>query len=272
MTRKVTGAAAVVFVLAGCGAGVEGGSSDPIVAPVGDEAVVTWIDDGDTIEVEYDDGSTATIRLIATNSPDQGECHADVALDHLIDTLKDETVTIEDFGEDQFDRTLAHVFVGERHINLEMVEIGLSLASTPEEEDPYGPAILDAEDTAYNDGIGLWASDACGNDQIPDVEFDTGASVIDPPGPDEDVLDTEEIVVRNAGNDPFDMEGWILRDESTRHRFTFDGQSTLQSGDSVVITSADPGWDPGGGSVWNNGGDMALLQLPDGTVVARWRY
>jgi micrococcal nuclease len=234
--------------------------------------VVTWIDDGDTIEVEYDDGTMATIRLIATNSPDQGECHADVALDHLIDTLKDETVTVERFGTDQFDRTLAHVFVGERHINLEMVEMGLSLASTPGEDDPYGRAILDAEEGAYESGTGLWAPSACGSDQTPEVEFDGDASVTNPPGPDDEVLDAETIAVRNSGNDAVDLTGWIIRDESTRHRFTFGSQSTLQPGEVFVVTSDDPGWDPGDGSVWNNDGDMALLQLPDGTVVARWRY
>ena len=217
-------------------------------------------------------GDTATVRLIATNAPDQDECYSDAALDHLIDTLKEQTVTIEDYGEDQFDRTLAHVFEGDRHINLEMVRMGLALASTPEEDDPYGSAVLDAEEDAYIEHLGLWSPTACGTERIPEVEFDSDASVIDPPGPDEEVLDTEEIVVRNSGNDTVDMAGWVIRDESTRHRFAFGGQTTLQPGESLVVTSADQGWDPGDGSVWNNVGDMALLQLPDGTVVARWRY
>ena len=39
-----------------------------------------------------------------------------------------------------------------------------------------------------------------------------------------------------------------------------------------MVTSADPGWDPGGGPVWNNSGDMALLLDRHGRVVARWRY
>lgn len=180
-------------------------------------------------------------------------------------------MTIEEFGEDQFGRTLAHVFHGDRHINLEMVEMGLSLASTPGADDPHGSAILDAEEGAYNERIGLWSSTACGSEQVPDVVFEPASSVTDPPGPDDEVLEAETLTIANRTSDDIDLAGWILRDESTRHRFTF-GSLVLEPGDSMSIDSADPGWDPGASSVWNNVGDMALLQLPDGTVVARWRY
>lgn len=235
------------------------------------QALVTWIGDGDTIDVEWDDGSSTTVRLIATNSPDQDECYADDALDHLIDTLQARTVTVEDFGEDQFGRTLAHVFEGDRHINLEMVSMGLSLASTPRDDDPYGRAILEAEDDAHAQGVGLWSATACGSGPVPDVDFEVSGSVINPAGPDDEVLDAEMVEIRNEGPRDISLAGWILRDESTRNRFRF-GTLVLGPGESWVVSSADPGWEPGESSVWNNDGDMALLQLPDGTVVARWRY
>lgn len=236
------------------------------------DGVVTWIDDGDSIEVATDEGMI-TVRLVATNAPDRGECHADVALDHLIDTLKEEPVRLEVMGIDQFDRTLAHVFTGDRHINLEMVELGLSLASTPDEDDPYRSAILEGEEHAFDDGLGLWAPDACGSSgPIPDVDIDAASSEYDPAGPDDDVLDQEALVLFNDGDTTVNLGGWILRDESTRHRYTFQANVSLAPGESYTVSSADSGWDPGGSSVWNNGGDMALLQLPDGTVVSRWRY
>jgi hypothetical protein len=40
----------------------------------------------------------------------------------------------------------------------------------------------------------------------------------------------------------------------------------------MTINSADSGWFPGDGAVWNNDGDLVVLQDPTGTVAARWRY
>jgi endonuclease YncB( thermonuclease family) len=80
---------------------------------VGQGATVTWIYDGDTIEVEGDD-SAFDVRLIGINAPDQGECFHQRATDHLIDTLKGRQVRLEVVGQDRFDRQLAVVWHGER--------------------------------------------------------------------------------------------------------------------------------------------------------------
>lgn len=233
---------------------------------------VTWIADGDTIDVEGSEGPT-TVRLVGINAPDRGECYAEVGLDHLIDSLKGEQVTLEVTGEDQFGRTLAHVFTGDRHVNLEMVASGLALASTPDDTDPYRQSILSAESEAFATSAGLWSATACGSDSpIPKVAIDPARSIVDPPGPDDQDLTAEVLVVVNEGAEIVDLTGWILRDESTRHRFTFPSGTTIGPGERVTISSSDHGWDPGDSPVWNNGGDMALLQMPDGTVVGRWRY
>lgn len=176
-------------------------------------------------------------------------------------------------GVDQFDRTLAHVFSEDRHVNLEMVVMGLALASTPDGSDPYRDTILSAEEQAYTSRTGLWAADACGGSgDLAAIAIDAGASRPDPDGPDEENLRAELIVVDNEGDEDVDLGGWIIRDESTRHRFRFADGITIAPGDSVVVTSDSPGWRPGGSPVWNNGGDMALVQDPYGNIVARWRY
>lgn len=248
----------------------EESGSPPVDPPDGVRGVATWITDGDTIDVETAD-SVITVRLAATNAPDREECFYEEALDHLIDTLGDADVTLEVLGTDQFDRTLAHVFEGDRHVNLEMVSTGLALASTPE-EDPHGTEILEAEETAYEDGTGLWSPTACGDSDPSAIEIDAGASVSDPPGPDDEVLDAEYVTIVNLSDDITDLSGWTLRDESSRHRFVFAGQTSIGPGETFRVTSADPGWSPGGGSVWNNDGDLALLQDPEGNIVSRWRY
>lgn len=233
----------------------------------GDEVV--WITDGDTIDVRTD-VSEVTIRLAGINAPDKGECYAEESTDHLIDSLKFATVTLEILDTDQFGRTLAHVFAGNRHVNLELVEKGLAIANGVT-DDPYGDELIAAENQAYGAGAGLWGGTACGfTGAIPDVEFEAGISVTNPPGPDDQELNEEKVVIVNTSNSEVALDGWILRDESTRHRYSFHGG--LDPGDRFAVTSNDSGWDPGDSPVWNNDGDMALLQLPDGTVVDRWRY
>jgi endonuclease YncB( thermonuclease family) len=233
---------------------------------------VVWITDGDTIDVVTAEGEI-TVRMDSINAPDREECYYDEALDHLIDTLKDAMVLLEVTGEDQFERTLAHVFEGDRHVNLEMVFDGMALATTPEEGDRHSREIIEAEKEAFESGTGLWDPNACSEGGATrEVSFEPGTSLTDPPGPDEDRLDAEVVAIVNRGGDSVDLSDWMVRDESSRHRFTFAPGSTLEPGQRLAIPSDASGWDPGGESVWSNGGDMALLLDPDGNVVDRWRY
>jgi endonuclease YncB( thermonuclease family) len=232
---------------------------------------ITAVIDGDTIEVDTSDGQL-DIRLVATNAPEKGECYSDEARQHLAGA-EGSTTTLEIVGVDQFDRTLAHVFVGERHLNLEMVVNGLAIASTPAGGDVYGDEILAAEQAAYDRRLGLWNATACGASEQPaSVAIDPTGSFPDPGGPDEDDLDGETIRLVNSGTVDIDLSSWVLRDESSRNRYTFPNGVVLRPGARITVTSADAGWSPGGGPVWNNDGDMALLQDGLGTVVARWRY
>ena len=170
-------------------------------------------------------------------------------------------------------RELAYVFQGDRNVNIELVELGLAIATTPDETASYGVEILAAEAAAHEARTGLWSNDACGQPLDDDVEviIDAQASVIDPPGPDDRDLSSEIVFVVNQGNESIDVSGWILRDESSRHRYVFPPGTVLVRGERFPVTSAS-GWSPGGTPVWNNGGDMALLQDPNGIVISRWRY
>lgn len=227
--------------------------------------------DGDTLEVDTSHGPVL-IRMAAINAPERDECHSEAALGHLAED-DGSKVKLEIVGSDQYGRALAHVFVGDRHLNLEMVSLGLAIASTPERGDVHGDDVLAAEETAYENSVGLWGAEACGASGSPaNVVIAPERSSPDAPGPDDENLRSEIIALVNEGAVDVDLSGWIIRDESSRHRYTFQPGVTLGAGEELSITSADPGWSPGGGAVWNNDGDMALLQDSLGTVVDRWRY
>ena len=213
-----------------------------------------------------------TVRLANVNAPERGECYADEARSHLADE-EGSAAMVEVVGLDQFDRALAYVSVGDRPLNLEMVTLGLAIALTPDPGDTRGGDILSAEQSAYEKGVGLWGDTACGDrGPVADLVIDGGRSQPNPDGPDDEQLQDEYIVVANEGAADVDLSGWILRDESSRNRYRFAAGTVVPAGERVVVASSDPGWSPGGGPVWNNDGDMAVLQDDLGTVVDRWRY
>lgn len=236
-----------------------------------ERGIVTSVFDGDTVAVETGSDEALDVRLAGINAPEDDECHHDESLDYLQNSVGGKEVTFEVSGTDQFGRYLAHVWADGRHVNRELVAAGQALATTPDEGDPYGDSLLDAEEAAAEAAVGIWASDACGrSDQLPALtilEVDQ-----DPAGRDEDALEGERVIIANRGEAEVDLSGWMLRDESSRHRYEFPRGTLLGEGETITVTSADPGWRPGGSPVWNNGGDLVLVLDPSGRIVAHRRY
>jgi competence protein ComEC len=99
----------------------------------------------------------------------------------------------------------------------------------------------------------------------------------DAAGDDRDNLGDEYVVLTNQGDDPADLSGWQLTDESGV-RYTFASGTTLDAGASVTVytgagrdTATAKYWDAGR-PVWNNDGDTVRLLRPDGTVVTEVSY
>lgn len=234
-------------------------------------AVVTVVSaiDGDSIEIEGPEGRVQ-VRLDGINAPESEECYHREATGHITALLEGREVGVEVTGTDQFGRVLAHIHLDHLDVNLEMVSAGMAIATTP---DPGRPeTLIEAEESAAGLERGLWDPQACGTGPIPRVVIDFARSVVDPPGPDDQTPDQELIVLINREDADVDLDGWALRDESSRHRYHFPRGSRLAPGDSLTVTSADPGWAPGGSPVWNNGGDLILVLDELGRVVARFRY
>lgn len=267
---------------AATGTGTEGGGlagpPDELVSPDRpaelDVGTVIWVADGDSIDVETDQGEQE-IRLLGVNAAESGECFSEESRDYLIASVKDRSVGLEISDTDQFDRNLASVWNREELVNLALVERGLALALTPGEGDPLGRLLIAAENDAYEAGIGLWSLDACGaKGPLPGLSIDLGESQIDPPGPDEDDLEEEYVVIVNDDDISHDLSGWTLRDESSRNRLEFGEGTTIDAAESLVVSSGCEtklSW-CSGSPIWNNSGDMVLLLDETGRVVARARY
>jgi endonuclease YncB( thermonuclease family) len=235
-------------------------------------AVGVRVEDGDSL-VATIDGLEERVRLAAINAPERDECggaEARAMLSELVGSGPVRLVPAEP-SRDRYGRLLAHVFAGGELVNEAIVAAGLAFAMTS--DDHHADRILAAEERAVTGRTGLWSPDACGAGPVADVSI--VAIEWDPPGPDDEALD-EEYVVIEAG-EAVDLSGWVLRDESTVNRFVFPPGTRLEAGERIVVVS---GCEPPPGAlgwcsdqaVWNNTGDAALLLHPSGRPVDRLRY
>ncbi len=135
------------------GASGEAGSSEQDTPTVR----VTRVVDGDTVDVCC---PQARVRLLGIDTPERGEWLFQEATAMTARLTTGQSVRMErcEEEEDQYGRLLRHLFVGERHVNRELVAAGLarayifSLRLNP----CYAGDLLAAEGAAQRERIGLW--------------------------------------------------------------------------------------------------------------------
>jgi micrococcal nuclease len=284
--RRVVVIAAVVATAA-CGDGsaspsapthVSGTSSapdrpeaGPLPPPDARRIRVIAVFDGDSLQAEVD-AVVEEIRIRGINAPERDECWGDEARSVLEDLLTEAAeVSLLPAGRDQYGRLLADLWAGSDRVGLSMVERGAALAlstGTASDED-----YVAAEEAAFRAASGLWAPDACG--LSPDTRMAIARVRFDAPGPDDENPNGEWVVLANHGP-AVELTGWVLRDESSVHRYTFPEGFVLGSGAEVTVHSGCGADGPGQlfwceGAVWTNSGDMALLLDSHGNVVDRSR-
>jgi len=117
--------------------------------------------DGDTILLN--DGRK--VRLLGINTPEVGgyksaEAGGAQAKRWLIQQLEHKNVSLQQDVElqDKYGRSLAYIFTeDQRHINLELVAKGLASVSIFPPNLQYTEALLAAEQTAEQAGLGIWS-------------------------------------------------------------------------------------------------------------------
>ena len=85
--------------------------------------VVKKVIDGDTI-LASNDTSEIKIRLASIDAPETTQIYGKEATNHLSELICDKEITIDDYGIDRYNRTIATVYLENEDINGKMVEDG----------------------------------------------------------------------------------------------------------------------------------------------------
>lgn len=250
----------------------------PTAAPAaaGRTAQVLAVVDGDTLRVDVG-GVVETVRLIGINAPESGECLAEAASRRLSELVADRTVTLDDevSGRDRYGRLLRHVYVGEVLVNEVLVGEGLAVAHRTDTS--RADVLAVAQQRAQEDRRGMWAAEACGPSSAAEIVIDE--MQVDPPGDDSRALVDEWVRFRNAADGAVDLSGWMVKDESASHRYSFPSGFVLAPAATVTLrtgcgadSTTDLFWCVSGSAVWNNGGDTVFLLDPAGNVAVVLSY
>ena len=172
--ERLTPLLLVAVLATGCQTGTETGATTGQAPARAANAVVEWVNDGDTLTLT----NGAKVRLVQVDAPElETDCYGRPALKALIAlTPKGTRVRlVRDPGldeRDRYGRLLRYVFVGNENVNVALVRTG---AASPyffrNERGQYSRELLDAVAEARRAHRGYWS--AC-----PRAELNTGLGSI----------------------------------------------------------------------------------------------
>lgn len=251
---------------------------------------VTDVVDGDTIDIEYDNGSTDTVRLLGVdtpevfseNTPEEFEgvpdtqegrdwlnSYGEAASDYATDRLDGKRVRLESDANEpnrgSFDRLLRYVYVDGELFNRALLDRGL--ARVFESDFEKRSAFESVESNAQAADRGLWGFEPAGGRITHGITVTQVNADAEGPGNERDNLDDEFLVFRNVRTDALDLGAWQVEDGAD-HVYDFPSNYTLDPGESVTLrtgqgtnTQSDLYWGQGS-PVWNNGGDTIVVSNP----------
>lgn len=268
--KRILFSTALAVGAAGCN-----GAAAPATPDPADSVPVVRVLDGDSLVVDVA-GVETEVRLLGINAPERDECFDDDARARATQ-LANGRVRLSGTDEDRFGRLLRYAYAGDGTlINRQLVVEGMALALST------GHDLLDdfkeSEAAAFRQRRGRWQADACGPPAEATVAIED--LIYDAPGDDGRNSNGEWIDIVNRGDRTVDLDGWMVQDESSSHRFPFPEGFSLPAGDVVRISSGCGMPSPDhlywgecdGDAVWSNGGDTAYLLDEHGNVVDRYAF
>lgn len=138
--------------------------------PAGEDLRVVRMVDGDTIVVDQD-GAQVRVRLLGIDTPETVkpdspvECFGPEASARAHELLDRQSIRLEadptQDAVDAYGRTLAYVWVGDTLVNEVLVAEGYAREYTYDTPGIHHQVLLDAQDAARTNGLGLWSPETC---------------------------------------------------------------------------------------------------------------
>ncbi|MFC7059982.1 lamin tail domain-containing protein [Halovenus salina] len=265
---------------------------------------ITNVIDGDTVDIEFENGSTDTVRLLGVDTPEvhvsvdpseyEGipdteagrEClrdWGDQASEYAKDELTGRTVTLQ-FDEKSdsrgsYGRLLGYLIVGGENFNYQLVSGGY--ARVYDSDFTQSDRFYNAEDSAQSSQTGVWECRSVTTPTETDSQSD-GPLVVaeiheDAEGNENENLNDEYVVFRNEGDEELDLSEWRVEDD-VEHTYHFPDGFTLGSGEKVTLytgsgedTETELYWGSGS-AIWNNGGDTVFVYDDNDALIIQEPY
>jgi micrococcal nuclease len=172
---------------------------------------VTYVVDGDTVDVRLTNGRTERIRLIGIDTPERGRCDAAKATAYARSLAQGRPAVLQGDAtqatRDRYGRLLAYVWIGGRDLGYLQLARGLARVYVYDRPFQRLDAYRQAERAGRTHADGIWhacasappSSGRC-DPSYPDV-------CIPPPPPDLDCADVPYSRFRVVGADPHHFDG-----------------------------------------------------------------
>jgi micrococcal nuclease len=125
---------------------------------------VVSIADGDTITVLDAEKVQHKIRLEGIDAPEKGQAFGTKSKEKISEKVGEKELVVRWTKKDRYGRILGDVYLGDRHINLEMVRDGMAWHY---KQYSKSKELSDAEDEARKSQKGLWVD----KDPVPPWEY-----------------------------------------------------------------------------------------------------
>ena len=244
--------------------------------------LVTRVIDGDTIEVDID-GTIYKVRYIGIDTTELDDerpefrALAQEATRLNRELVEGKTVRLEKdvSGTDTFGRLLRYVYVDDTFVNAELVRQGLAWAKTYPPDIKYQDYLMELEQQARQDGIGIWDMSKPQPREVKNVQI----TYIFYDGLVPRVESDEYVEITNLEDQPQELTGCILTDISEGYPSFIFPSYILAPGKSIRVYTNEyhPEW--GGFSfeysqaIWNNSEpDVAVLYDNQGKEISRKSY
>ena len=134
-----------------------GSSTKPKQGLLSGPVTLISVGDGDSVRVTSRQGEKATIRLACIDAPETSQgASGKWSTQTLKGLIQGKSISLKSQVKDRYGRTVAEIFVGNRNINLQMVQVGAAYVYRQYLKQCDRDAYLRAEDAATKKGLGVW--------------------------------------------------------------------------------------------------------------------